>query len=198
SSGNSLAAGVRVIPYRERDDFAILNSIPSAEGALQVAMENLPVTLHGSTALVLGLGRTGLTLARMLCGLGARTVVVARNPAQLARAAEMGCCPVPLRNLGAVIREGTVVFNTIPALVLNREVLGKAQPELLIIDLASAPGGTDFAGAGELGLKTIWALGLPGKVAPRTAGRAIFQVVASFLAREFPEEFADVKSLPTS
>ena len=61
-------------------------------------------------------------------------------------------------------------------------LLEQLQPECLIIDLASRPGGVDFEAAGELGLKTIWALSLPGKVAPITAGGIIRDTVLHMMA----------------
>ena len=42
----------------------VLNAIPTAEGAIQIAMEELPVTLNGSSALILGYGRLGKVLAK--------------------------------------------------------------------------------------------------------------------------------------
>ncbi len=75
------------------DDVAILNAIPSAEGAIQIAMEQLPITIHGSKSFVLGFGRLGKTLARMLAGIGAITTVAARKSADLARIYETGLSP---------------------------------------------------------------------------------------------------------
>ena len=51
----------------------------------------------------------------------------------------------------------------------------------LIIDLASLPGGTDFAAAEELGLHAEHALALPGRCAPQTAGALIAQTVLTIL-----------------
>jgi len=178
--------GVRLVEFREMDEFAIMNSIPSAEGAIQMAMERLPVTLHGCQAFVLGLGRTGLTLARTLMALGARTTVVARKPADLARAYEMGCRPVEFRRLEGFIGEAEVVFNTVPALVLREPVLARARKGVVIIDLASAPGGTDFEAARRLGLEAVLAPGLPGKVAPRTAGKILADLISRLIEEELP------------
>ena len=74
-----------------------------------------------------------------------------------------------------------LVVNTIPARVLGREELAALRPDCLILDLASKPGGVDLAAAGELGLTVIWALSLPGKVAPVSAGRAIQQAIYHLL-----------------
>jgi len=84
---------------------------------------------------------------------------------------------VPTRDLKTAIVKKQIVFNTVPATVLNEDTLAAADDNCLIIDLASKPGGIDFATAKKLGLKTIWALSLPGKVAPITAGEIIFNTI---------------------
>lgn len=176
--------GLRLIELMKLDEVAILNSIPSAEGAVQMAMEMLPITIHGSSAFVLGFGRTGMTLARLLGAMGARTRVVARKPEHLARITEMNLIPVPLHRMAGCLGEADVIFNTIPAPVLTGEVLKKVSPEAVIIDLASAPGGTDFRMAESMGIKAVLAPGLPGKVAPRTAGRILARVITRLLVEE--------------
>lgn len=173
--------GIRVIELAEVDEIATLNSIPTAEGALQRAMEELPVTIHGTRTAVLGFGRCGITLARMLQALGAQTYVVARNAAQLARAYEMGTHAVPWVELASLLPTCGLIFNTVPARVLDRTLLEKLDPETVIIDIASAPGGTDFAAAQALGIKAFLELGLPGRVAPKTAGQILAQCVPPLL-----------------
>ena len=63
------------------DEIAIANSIPTAEGAVQLAMERLPITIHGANALVLGFGRCGVTLARLLKAMGATSALSLGGPA---------------------------------------------------------------------------------------------------------------------
>jgi len=174
-------AGLRLIELMKRDEVAILNSIPTAEGAVQMAMEMLPVTIHGCSAFVLGFGRTGATLARLLGVMGAKTSVLARRPEYLARITELNLRPLPFKDITAYLPEADVIFNTVPAMVLNGEVLEKLSPGTVIIDLASAPGGVDFQKAESLGIKAVLAPGLPGKVAPKTAGRILAQVISRLL-----------------
>ncbi|HAA90299.1 MAG: SpoVFA: dipicolinate synthase subunit A [Thermoanaerobacterales bacterium 50_218] len=174
----------KLVEVAKMDEYAILNSIPTAEGALKIAIEELPITVHHSKSFVLGFGRLGRTLARMLQALGAQTTVVARREAHLARIFEMGCRAVPFSELSQVIPEAEIIFNTVPALVLTRDILSLVQKGVLIIDLASVPGGTDFQAAEELGLKAILAPGLPGKVAPATSGRILAQIVPRLILRE--------------
>lgn len=175
--------GVRLIEVTEVDEVAILNSIPTAEGAIQIAMEELPITIHGSNAVVVGFGRCGVTLGRSLIALGAKTTVCARNPAQLARAEEMGAVPMHLEHLGEALSQADVVFNTVPAILITENILARMRPGTLIVDIASGPGGTDFEAAKRYGIKAILAPGLPGKVAPRTAGQILVRTVPQMIEK---------------
>jgi len=172
---------VILIETAELDEIAILNSIPTAEGAIQIAMQETPFTIHNSNCFVLGYGRVGITLARMLRSLGAKTFVAARDNADLARAFEQGCCPVNFDDLKTEIVKADIIFNTVPAKVLDINILKVMDKNSLIIDLASAPGGTDFELAEKLGIKAILAPGLPGKVAPLTAGKILAQVLPKLI-----------------
>lgn len=166
----AINSGLKVLEYAEVDEIAVPNAIPTAEGAIQLAMENTPFTIDGSSCLVLGYGRVAKALAPRLLSLGADTFVAARNPLQLQEAEDAGYQPLPLHLVAKKIMDFDIIFNSIPALVLTAEIINRADPGLLIIDLASAPGGTDFTAAEKRGIKAILALGLPGKVAPLTAG----------------------------
>ena len=140
------------------------NAVPTAEGAIQIAMEELPITIHGARALVIGYGRLGRALSQRLAGLGAKVSVAARKFADLAWAE---------RQLEGWLCCYDLVVNTVPARILSEEDLEDLRPGCLVIDLASKPGGVDLEAAARLGVKVIWALSLPGKVAPVTAGKSI-------------------------
>lgn len=173
--------GVTLVEYRERDDFAIKNAVPSAEGAIQMAMDATDFTLHQCVALVLGHGRTGKVLARMLRGIGSDTWVAARHPVDLAEIYGAGYRAIELRDLQRQIPGVDLVFNTIPALILREEILAAMKPGAVVIDLASQPGGTDFAAAKRHGIKAILAPGLPGIVAPKTAGRIVAETLLQLM-----------------
>lgn len=169
--------GMALLEILERDDFALLNAVPTAEGAVQRAMEESDITLFGNRCLVLGYGRTGQVLARTLAGLGARVTVAAREQSDLARALAMGLHPLEFARLPEGVETADFIFNTVPDLVLTRAVLARTKTDVVIVDIATAPGGTDFAAAESLGRKALLLPGLPGKVAPRSAGRYLGQVV---------------------
>ncbi len=181
--------GWKLIEIAEMDMVAILNSVPSAEGAIQMAMEQLPITIHGSNSFVLGFGRLGQTLARMLFGIGAKVTVVARKRTALSRILEIGYRPLHLSDLHHFIYEADVIFNTIPSLILDDKLLSLLNKETMIIDLASSPGGTDFSAAKRLGIKATLAPSLPGLVAPKSGGKILAQVIPQLILREVPHDF---------
>ncbi|HWI51450.1 MAG TPA: dipicolinic acid synthetase subunit A [Symbiobacteriaceae bacterium] len=174
-------ADVPLIEYREADEFAIWNAIPSAEGAIQMAMEATPFTIFGSRSLVLGFGRTGKAIALLLKGLFSEVTVAARKELDFARIWAAGYRYVPWDRLAASVAESDIIFNSVPAMVLPRELLQHAPAHCTIIDVASAPGGTDFAAAQEMGLTAKLAPGLPGIVAPVTAGKIIAELIIRHL-----------------
>ncbi len=171
--------GVTLVEFRESDEFAWRNAVPTAEGAIQLAIQHTDHTLHGSRILVLGFGRSGTVLARTLRGLGADITVCARGSVDIARAYALGVHPYRMEDLADLAADAEVVFNTIPAPVLSSEILRCMQQGSVIIDIATAPGGTDFAVAKQLGLQAHLAPGLPGITAPRTAGRIVADTVLS-------------------
>lgn len=181
-------AGCDPIALNELDEVAILNSIPTAEGAVLMALERTTVTIHGSSCLVLGYGRTGQTMAATLRALGAHVTVVARRPESRARATTSGCRARGFDELPEAARGARFVFNTVPAMVLVGDVLSRLHPQAVVVDLASGQGGTDFAAAGTLGLAAVLAPGLPGRVAPETAAGYLAAIIERIAAEQpWPE-----------
>jgi dipicolinate synthase subunit A len=175
------AYNVYCIDILEREEMAVLNAIPTAEGAIQIAMEELPITLNGSKTLILGYGRVGKALSKMLAGIGAEVYVEARKYPDIAWIKTYGYIPVYINELKNYISSMDVIFNTIPSRILDCEMLRKVGKDCLIIDLASKPGGVDFERAKTLGIKVIWALSLPGKVAPVTAANYMKQTIYNII-----------------
>ncbi len=168
------------------DDLAIMNSIPTAEGALQLAMEHTDRTIHGARVCVLGFGRVGMTVARLFANVGAHVSVGARKSAHFARMIEMGLRPVQIAHIKREAAEIDMWINTIPQRIITEDILSSFDPSSLIIDLASNPGGVDFASAQKKGIQTIHALGLPGKVAPKSAGTFIAHTLIPLLKEHLP------------
>ena len=73
------AAGLVPRDYARSESFAVRNAIPTAEGALEIAMRELPVTLWGLPVLLLGAGRISQAMQPRLRALGAEVTVAARR-----------------------------------------------------------------------------------------------------------------------
>ncbi|TLS37380.1 dipicolinic acid synthetase subunit A [Pseudalkalibacillus caeni] len=171
----------KLVKLFERDDVAIYNSIPTVEGTVMMVIQHTDITIHQSNVAVLGLGRVGMSVARTFDALGANVAVGARRPEHLARITEMGLKPFYLSELENKVSTLDVCINTIPAPIVTAQVISKMPAHTLVIDLASKPGGTDFRYAEKRGIKALLAPGLPGIVAPKTAGQIIAKVLAQLL-----------------
>lgn len=177
-------ASLPLVDYFQRPELECLNAVPTAEGCLALLLQLRQRTIWESDFLVLGYGRIGRAVARRLGLLGGHVTVVARSAEQRANARCAGHRAAPLTSLAGQLPGQDTVINTIPAMVLPRSMLERLPPESLVVDLASRPGGTDFAAAAELGIRAEHALALPGKCAPRTAGTLIAQTVLAMLEEE--------------
>ena len=182
---------VEVIDYSRDEIFMIRNALPTAEGAVAIAMNEMRRTLFDSNIMVVGYGRIGKLLADLLIRIGANVTVAARKSADLATAELHGCKTCPLLCTSEdeaysmpVLRERYhVIFNTVPFPLIEESVLESLATDTVLIDLASAPGGIDYDAANRLGLKTVVALSLPGKVAPVTAGEIIGECVLRYCGK---------------
>lgn len=175
--------GVTLREYENDSELMILRSPAIAEGAIKLAIEHTDITIHRSRSLILGFGRVAMTLGHLLHGMRAHVYVAARNPTQLARAFEMGLEPVHLGRLPDEIGKMDILFNTIPARILEASLLERVRPDALILDLAIPPGGVDFEAARRLGRRTIWARGLGGS-APKTVGRSQWSGILRIIRQE--------------
>jgi dipicolinate synthase subunit A len=178
------AHSIALVELLSRDDVAIYNSIPTAEGAVMMAIQNTDITIHGSRCMVLGFGRTGITLARTLQGLGAHVKMGVNRPEYFARAWEMGFTPFYTRDLHEQVANIDLLFNTIPSMIVTAQIIANIPHRAVIIDLASKPGGIDFRYAEKRGIKAILAPGLPGIVAPKTAGRIMAETISTLILED--------------
>ncbi|MDD6735935.1 MAG: dipicolinate synthase subunit DpsA [Clostridiales bacterium] len=168
--------------YYKREELIIKNAIPTAEGAIEIALSEMPVTLFESRVLITGYGRVGKVLAERMAALGADVTVSARKCSDFAWINERGFRAIHTNELIESVDKFDLIVNTIPAVVLTEEVLEKVSGDTLVIDLASKPGGVDFNTAKRLGKNVIWALSIPGKSAPITSGRIIKETIMNILA----------------
>ena len=173
---------ITIVDILKREDFAVLNAIPTAEGAIQIAMQETHHTINSSNVCVIGYGRIGKTVSRMLNGLGANVYVALKSFEEKAYAKAFAIHTIHISELENYLPKMDIIINTAPAKILDFNILKKVNKQSLIIDVASSPGGVEFDKARELGIKTIWALSLPGKVAPLSSACIIRDTVYNILA----------------
>ena len=172
---------IEIIDIMKREELAVLNTISTAEGAIEIAISNTNKIIHGSEVLILGFGRIGKVLARKMAGLSAKVTCAARKDEDLAWIRAYGHKETNINALGENLSQYDIILNTVPHLVLNKERLQYVKKDALLIDLASNPGGIDKKEAKELKLKLVWALALPGKVAPVTTAEFIKDTIYNIL-----------------
>jgi len=172
---------IHAFDYMKREEFAVLNAVPTAEGAIALAIENTEKTLLHSRVLICGFGRIGKVCAQRLSLLGAKVFVSARKPADLAWISAYGMTPLKTGELCHTDMDFDLIINTVPHMIFDKKLLSRIGNGCVIIDLASLPGGVDFDSAAAMGLRAIQALSLPGKIAPVSAGKTILATVENIL-----------------
>ena len=167
------------VNYGALDSYALLNAVPTAEGAIKIAIENTPFTLWKSRVLVIGFGRVGKVLSGRLKAMECDVTVSARKSADFALINAMGLKYINTTLLREGVLPFDIVFNTVDAEVLDGYTFKRSKCALAI-DLSSK-GGFDLSAAESAGVKAIFAGGLPAKVAPHTAAEILFKTVTEII-----------------
>ncbi len=171
------ALSINIHDILEYEEFAILNAIPTAEGAIQMAMQESNKTIFGNKCLVLGYGRCGKILANMLKGIGADTFATYRTNEEYSYIYSAKINSFNLKDLKDCIKNFDFIFNTIPFCILDKKILENIKKDCTIIDLAKSPGGVDYSYSAKNKLNAIFCPGLPGRVAPYTAGKILKAII---------------------
>ena len=176
--------GAKVFDYFKREDVTIMNTVPTVQGILKCVIDNIDYTIYSSKCAVFGYGRVAKITADTLSSLGAQVTVCARKQSDIVLAEINGLNGCFISDFHNEARDYDIIINTVPSLVIDRNIIEELKYSTLIIDVASAPFGTDFAAAYEIGIKAIQCPSLPGKVAPKTAGKIIVDGIMNILREE--------------
>ncbi|MFZ5353767.1 MAG: dipicolinate synthase subunit DpsA [Bacillota bacterium] len=174
---------IKYIDYYWDESYQVLNAIPTVEGALALLIKETDYTIHGSRIMVLGYGRIGKLLCDYLRMMGARVYAEARKDGDIAWIVSKGINPVYIDEISSYAGSMDIIINTVPALIIDKKLIDILNKEVLIVDLASMPGGVDFEHAKCKGIKAIHALGLPGKVAYKTAAQYMYETIMKLIAK---------------
>ena len=167
--------------YFDDELLAMKNAYFTAEGALAAIILKTDRSVKDMRALVLGGGRVGKSVAKLLHDNRCNVFVATRDAKEYAYASIFSDGVYLFEDFKARVHEFDLIVNTVPKVILTGDTLERVKKDCLILDLASKPGGVDFARAAELGLCTAHELGIPGKTAPRSAGLAIKDSVLKIL-----------------
>ncbi len=206
---NKRRQGIFLIDYMKEGGAAYVNAAATAEGAVAEAILSGKEILCGKKMLVMGYGRCGQVLAQRLCALGGKVTVYEKNPEKLAIAQAFGLEAAEAENESEGCEAGTVtisscsvaserpqtggkltgefwgqfayIFNTVPERVLGPERLSQIRHDAVLIDLASSPGGLDYAFCAQNGMNAKLCSGLPAKYAPKSAAELLFHIIESYL-----------------
>ena len=143
------------------------NAAITAQCALQVAAPYLHTTFADTPVLILGWGRIGKCLAKLLSNLGCSVTVAARRPQDRAMLEALGYGAVDFEAVPSILSQYSLLYNTVPDLPFVWDL-----SQVVAIDLASEPG--------MKGDNVIIARGLPGKYAPESSGRLISETILRF------------------
>ena len=178
-SCNYTFSNKKCVDYGALDSYALLNAVPTAEGAIKIAIENTSYTIWKSKILVIGYGRVGKILANRLKALGANVTVSARKPADFGLLDALGFDYINTSSLNSNPPKYDIIFNTVDVKVIEDEALEKTVCDL-IIDLSTF-GAMSLEKAEQCGIKVIKAPGLPAKIAPKTAAEILSQTVTHII-----------------
>lgn len=153
-------------------EYLARNGAITAECALRVAYPLLSTVLPDTPALVIGWGRIGKSLTKLLSNLGCPVTIAARNPVDRAMAAALGYNTADIQQIPGILPGICLLFNTAPAPILDSGTLDEFR-KCIKIDLASSPG--------LKGPDVIYARGLPGQYAPESSGKLIAGTIARHL-----------------
>ena len=165
------------IDYLKLDNFCLLNAVPTAEGAIARAISDTPFCLWKSRVLVIGCGRVAKILAERLAALKCDLTVSARKACDFAYLDALGMKHIHTIDVSQKANDFDIIFNTIDVPIFDDINVLK---NCYLYDL-STKGCLDFGVAQQNGINAVKLPGIPGKVAPYTAGKIIAQTVNDIL-----------------
>ncbi len=175
---------IHYLDFMEDEIVTEENAVATAEGVIAELVNKSPYNIDEAKIIVSGYGFCGKAIAERLMALGARVTVLARRREVRKAAKKEGFYAVdfafgPEEAMGAAM-----LVNTVPAPVITRSIIRELPRDAYILDIASAPGGTDFECAKEYGIRADLSLGLPGKYAPKESAYILDRAIDRFVSRE--------------
>lgn len=169
--------GCNVFQFAQSPAFARENALLTAEGLLSEVIRYTPFSLSSARVLLLGYGYCGSAIGTLLHPLCHSIYVLEQDLEKQALAEKKGICPIQTEDFSTVLPHCSLVINTIPAAVLEKEWIQELPGSCHIFDIASSPFGfPEYLTEGLL-LPYFRLSGLPGRFSPESSGRAIGKAI---------------------
>ena len=173
---------IKLFKYTDCPVFKTLNAVPTAEGAIAIAIEKTDKTICGSKCLIIGNGSIGKCLSKSLKGLGAKVTVSARKEIDFANLWSDNIAHINTNNLNDFqLSEYDIIFNTVPKRIITNDSIKKLDKDTLIIDLASNPYGFDHS-INDIACRLILAPSLPAIYAPKSSATATAKTIENYIS----------------
>ncbi len=172
---------INFIDILEDEKFTLVNAIITAEGSIEKLINQSKRSLFESKVCILGYGRVSKALSRRMDPLCEKLLVYNNPSINFAYTRIDNIKSKMLSDFKYDAKNFDIIINTIPSLIIDREVLDSINSSTLILDLASMPGGVDFEYANSKNIQTIHYLGIPAKVSSLSSANAIMDFLKNFL-----------------
>lgn len=169
--------------YMKNEAYVLKNAYLTAEGAVTCLEINTDYSLIGSKILIIGYGRIAQALHKILSAYGSDITICSRSCVSGAQVQFSGAKHISFAQLKEPA-DYDIVINTVPHIVLTKDELTAQKKGVLILDLASFPGGVDTLVANSLKMKLINGRGMPSKYTQKTAGEIIGEAVMNIIEGE--------------
>lgn len=177
SGGNlssPLLEGYAIIDFLKDPYYLAENAAITAACTLKLLENKLGTSTKNKQILIIGWGRIGKCLCRLLEKNGISATVAARKDSDRALISALGNRSFSIQDASSKAEEFDIIINTVPAMVLPEL---KSKENALLLELASRPG---MSGKNILDCR-----GLPSKIDPDASGRLIAK---TFLRLAFGQE----------
>ncbi len=163
------------------ESFLVKNSRLTAQGALRLVLENVERDIYEIRAAVLGYGRCGRAICKLLKANGAEVVSVSRNAYSAALSENEKIPAIDYAEFFDKIGDFDVIVNTVPYNVLGDKSTEKLTGKNLYIEIASKPYGFNITETSKFNFRYILAESLPRRFTPVSAGANIADTVTEII-----------------
>ncbi len=168
--------------YSQNENFLFENAYITAEGAVGHILEHSGLSLKDSKVLIIGWGRIAKCLYRTISAFTSNIFLVLRNKETVTSLRDSGIFASTFADLPNICADCDVIINTVPARVIENDIIDKLKKNSCLYELASTPGGYDHEYATGVGINSYVLRGLPGKCAPASAGKALGKCIHEYIS----------------